>query len=295
MISKFNILTKLSDIEIEYKAYIIDIWGVLWDGVEPYENSTKTLKKLVSLGKPVILLSNAPRRSAVVSKKLHNIGINANYYNKIISSGEICRIKFLNNKEKINKYGNTFYFIGQSLDKTITEDLALKETKNIKEAKFLLVCATRDFSDKLEKYLNELNLGLSLKLPLVCANPDKVVVRKDGKLLICAGIMADYYSSNGGSVYKYGKPFREAYDFCFDYLKSFNSAINIKDILCIGDSLETDIIGANNFGIDSLLIANGIHKDNLNHREKLISKINIKKFFKEKKIFPKYILQNFIF
>ena len=102
---------------------------------------------------------------------------------------------------------------------------------------------------------------------------------------ICAGLMADYYFSNGGLVYKYGKPFNEAYDFCFDYLKSLNSDININDILCIGDSLETDITGANNFGIDSLLIANGIHKDNLNYKEKLISKINIKKFFKEKEFF----------
>ena len=91
-----------------------------------------------------------------------------------------------------------YYFIGQPLDKTITEKLSLIETKNIKEAKFLLVCGTRNFEDKLEKYTEELNLGLSLKLPLVCANPDKVVIRKTGQLLICAGLMADYYSSNGG-------------------------------------------------------------------------------------------------
>ena len=63
MTDEFNILTKLSDIEIKYKAYIVDVWGVLWDGIEPYENSTKTLKKLINLGKPVVLLSNAPRRA----------------------------------------------------------------------------------------------------------------------------------------------------------------------------------------------------------------------------------------
>ena len=76
------------------------MFGEFCDGIEPYENSTKTLKKLINLGKPVVLLSNAPRRAAVVSKKLNEIGINANFYNTIISSGEICRTNFLNNKEK---------------------------------------------------------------------------------------------------------------------------------------------------------------------------------------------------
>ena len=94
---------------------------------------------------------------------------------------------------------------------------SLSETKNLKKANFLLVCGTRKFEDNLDKYKKELNLALSLKLPLICANPDKVVIRKTGELLICAGIMADYYSSNGGLVYKYGKPFKETYQFCLDY------------------------------------------------------------------------------
>ena len=63
-----------------------------------------------------------------------------------------------------------------------------------------------------------MNAALALKLPLVCANPDKVVVRKTGKVLICAGLMADYYLSQGGYVYKFGKPFKDAYQLCFDHL-----------------------------------------------------------------------------
>ena len=143
MVYTVKILSELKQIESKYKAFIIDIWGVLWDGLEPYEKSIVTLKKLVSLNKPIILLSNAPRRSNVVSKRLKDIGIDDTCYDTIISSGEICRVKFLENRSKIEKYGNTYYFIGQAADKTITELLPLKETKNIKEANFLLVCGTR--------------------------------------------------------------------------------------------------------------------------------------------------------
>ena len=295
MVYKIKILSELKQIESKYKAFIIDIWGVLWDGLEPYENSIVTLKKLVSLNKPIILLSNAPRRSKVVSKRLKDIGIDDTCYDTIISSGEICRIKFLENRHRIEKYGNTYYFIGQSTDKTITEFLPLKETKNMKEANFLLVCGTRKFEDNLGKYRNELDLALSLKLPLICANPDKVVIRKTGELLICAGIMAEYYSSNGGIVYKFGKPFKETYQLCFNYFLSKKINIKKNDLLCIGDALETDIAGANNYGIDSLLIANGIHKDDLHYQGSLLSEMKLKSFFKNKNNFPNYILQDFIF
>ena len=288
MIYKVKILSKLSQIQSKYKGFIIDIWGVLWDGIEPYENSIITLKKLVSLNKPIILLSNAPRRVNVVSKRLKSIGIDNSCYDTIISSGEICRLRFLENNNKIKNYGSNYYFIGQEADKTITEFLPLKETKDIKKANFLLVCGTRKFEDNFEKYRKELDLALSLELPLVCANPDKVVIRKTGEVLICAGTMAEYYSSNGGLVYEYGKPFKEIFE---------SKKIKLKktDLLCIGDALETDIIGANNYGIDSLLISNGIHKSNLSYKGSLLSETKINNFFKTKNTFPNYILKDFIF
>ena len=114
--------------------------------------------------------------------------------------------------------------------------LAISETKDIKKANFVLVCGTRNFEDTLDKYIDELDLALSFNLPLICANPDKVVIRKTGELLLCAGAMASYYQKNGGIVYQYGKPFLETYQFCYDYLTKKNIKINKKNILCVGDS-----------------------------------------------------------
>ena len=255
----FKTLSKLKEIETQYTSFIIDIWGVLWDGVKPYKNALNTLKYLKAKNKLIILLSNAPRRSSLVAERLASIGIGPENYNKIISSGEICRTKFLKNLDKFKMTGNTYYFIGQQADKDITELLPLTETKLMREANFLLVCGTRKFEDPLEEYINELNLALSLKLPFICANPDKVVIRQTGQVLLCAGMMAQYYIANGGIVYQYGKPFKDTYQQCLHYLQKKDNLINRDNILCIGDSLETDILGAYNYGIDSLLIANGIH------------------------------------
>ena len=215
--------------------------------------------------------------------------------NEIKQNEDFKLLTFVTGTHLEEKYGNTYYFIGQSPDRKITEKLSLKETKNIKKANFLLVCGTRNFEDKLEKYIEELDESLSLGLPLICANPDKFVIRKTGELLICAGIMAEYYSSNGGKVYRFGKPYKDTYKLCLDYFTSKNRSIKTKEVLCIGDALETDIAGANNFGIDSLLIANGIHKDDLNNQDKLIPEIKLKNFFKKKNTIPNYVLQSFIF
>tara|TARA_B110001450_G_scaffold211332_1_gene202897 strand:- start:766 stop:1023 length:258 start_codon:yes stop_codon:yes gene_type:complete len=59
----------------------------------------------------------------------------------------------------------------------------------------------------------------------------------------------------GGEVLYFGKPFPEVY----------NQSINNKGkkILSIGDNLNTDIKGANLLNFDSLIISNGIHKNEI--------------------------------
>src|SRR3546814_9085355 len=93
---------------------------------------------------------------------------------------------------------------------------------------------------------------------MVCANPDLVVV-VGGTRAICAGALAAHYERLGGAVAYHGKPYPPVYDRCLRLL-------GIEDrrrILGVGDSFRTDIAGANAAGIDSLLIARGIHAEEL--------------------------------
>jgi ribonucleotide monophosphatase NagD (HAD superfamily) len=91
---------------------------------------------------------------------------------------------------------------------------------------------------------------------MVCANPDLVVMHA-GRLALCAGALAKCYEEAGGRVQWHGKPFRSVYETCFGLLGVADRA----KILAVGDSLRTDIAGATGAGIDSLLIAGGIHAD----------------------------------
>ncbi len=295
MTHSFIKITNLQKIEESFEALILDIWGVLWDGIEPYAHAKDSLKKLKAKNVPIILLSNAPRRIHVVKKKLFDIGIHDNLYDEIISSGEICRNNFLNNKSTISKIGKYFYFIGQNEDKSITEGLQLEQVDDIKYADFLLVCGTRDFDDNLGVYKNEMKKALEFKLPFVCANPDKVVIRQNGNLLICAGQMAEYYKNNGGKIYSFGKPYPSAYEACIKYLEKLKPHIKKKEILIVGDSLETDILGANNINIPSLLIASGIHNKDLLIDKGYVSNDQIRKIFSDNASYPNFIMKQFIF
>ena len=82
--NKYTFLKNLRDISNNYKGFIIDIWGVLCDGLELYEHAKITLEKLKEQNKKVLLLSNAPRRSQTVSDKLTAVGIDKNLYDDSI-------------------------------------------------------------------------------------------------------------------------------------------------------------------------------------------------------------------
>ena len=71
------------------------------------------------------------------------------------------------------------------------------------------------------------------------------------------GTIADLYDHMGGKVIILGKPSTEIY---LESTKKIKK-LDLSRIVAIGDSLDHDILGAKNFGIDSILILSGIHKD----------------------------------
>ena len=93
---------------------------------------------------------------------------------------------------------------------------------------------------------------------MVCANPDLEVIHA-GAREICAGALAARYEALGGTVRYHGKPHPSVYRTCFDLL----GRVDPRRIVAIGDSLRTDIAGANGVGIDSLLVTGGIHAEEL--------------------------------
>lgn len=240
-----------------YDGFILDLWGVIHDGVAPMPGALECLRSLNEQGKRIVLLSNAPRRSDDVVRRITALGVPVGLYHHVMSSGEEAW-------QHLSRRGDPFYaalgrrclHIGSERDMEIRDGLGLHFVDSTERAQFILNTGPAGWDDRIEDYEPLLRAALGRDLPMVCANPDLVVMHGD-RLALCAGALAKWYEEAGGRVRWHGKPYRSVYETCLGLL-------GIEDrsrILAVGDSLRTDMAGAAGAEIDSLLIAGGIHAE----------------------------------
>ncbi len=255
------ILDSLDALEFQTDAYVLDVWGVLWDGIAPYPEAAACLERLC--GRPVVLLSNAPRHPEEVVRSLEQIGIDRRLHDGAITSGGLCRNALARDRSEIAEIGNAYHYIGLEKDRGLLEGLAFAEARSLGDASFILNLGTRTLGDPLDNYRDELAAAAKRRLPMVCGNPDTVIVRRDGTKIVCAGALANLYQELGGKVFAFGKPLRPTYEKCLSFLRNHVPSLKPENILAIGDSLETDIRGAREAGFKTALVAGGIHADEL--------------------------------
>jgi HAD superfamily hydrolase (TIGR01459 family) len=252
-----QVIGGLRELAPHYDGFILDLWGVIHDGVAPIPGAVDCLRSLMESDKRIILLSNAPRRADDVVRRITRIGVPAGLYHHVMSSGEEAW-------QHLRRRDDPFYaalgrrclHIGSERDIEIRHGLDLEFVDTAEEAEFVLNTGPAGWDDRLEDYEPILQLALDRSLPMICANPD-IVVMHGNRLALCAGALAKWYEEAGGRVRWHGKPFRSVYDTCVELL----GIDDCSRILAVGDSVRTDIAGAAGAGIDSLLIADGIHAE----------------------------------
>lgn len=254
-----RLLNTFAEIAGEYDAFILDLWGVIHDGSRAYPGVAETLRRLKLAGKQTVLLSNAPRRAFALVDGLTGMGIPRDLYGKVMSSGEAVHLELATRRDPwYAKLGRRCLHLGPERDRNVFDELDLDVVTRPDEADFVLNTGPLSFEDSAEQYLPQLQACAQARLPMVCANPDHVVIR-EGKRVVCAGALAALYETMGGEVNYRGKPDPAIYDVCLDLLE-------IRDrsrIAAVGDALHTDIAGANAAGIESIFVTGGIHAEEL--------------------------------
>ena len=271
-------LNNLSDIDDHYDVFLIDLWGVIHNGIAAFDNVIPVLQSLKQKKKMVFFITNAPRRSFVISQQLEDFGIEQKLYDKIISSGELT---WLSIKEKYQK--KNCLIIGPPRDFHLVEGLDISVVDKDSNVDIILNTGPWGDDDSLENYTDLLDSLAKKKSHMICSNPDKTVVRGEN-FMICAGLLAEYYEKIGGKVEYYGKPYKQIYEHCFNFFEKKNTRV-----LAIGDSLENDIKGANALNFDSLLITDGIHREVNNNND--VDKQKLDGLIKTKNIFPDFYMR----
>lgn len=252
------VLSGLREIADDYDGCIVDLWGVMHDGRRPYPGACETLRTLKSRGKRIVMLSNAPRRAAAAMERSARVGVTADLYDHLMSSGEETWLAL---KQRSDPWyaalGRRVLLFAAEYDRPFLAGLDLVEAEGPADADFLLVTGAAS-GETVADYETRLAAAAEAGIPLICANPDLEVIHA-GRREICAGALALRYEELGGTVRYHGKPHASVYLTCFDLLGLHDR----RRILAIGDSLRTDVAGAQGVGIDSLLVTGGIHAEEL--------------------------------
>ena len=248
------VLARLAPLAERYDAAILDLWGVIHDGSAVCPGVLDCLKRMGEAGMRRVLLSNAPRRGEAVIRRIGEIGVPAACYEHIVTSGDLARAALIAGDEPALP-GAACFHLGPERDRGLFDDLDITMAAELSGAGFIL--NTGLFDDEREDeshYENFLAEAHARGLAMICANPDRAVVRGD-RLVPCAGLIAEAYERRGGRVIYFGKPHAGAYAACFERLDGTPR----HRILAVGDGLPTDIAGANAAGIDVVFIAGGLH------------------------------------
>jgi HAD superfamily hydrolase (TIGR01459 family) len=253
----YEVLSGFGAVASRYDLALIDLWGVVHNGKEPYPGVLDCLARMRDAGMTRILLSNAPRRASAVARQIEGYGIGSDTYDHIVSSGDVTFNALQAGLPSLQGQKRYFY-CGPEKDAGLLDGLDFRAVADIEQAAFLLVAGLRnDESETPADYDDLLQAANARGLPLVCVNPD-ISVMRGTRILPCAGAVAARYADLGGEVIQFGKPFSPAYEACLA-----GRSVPPSRVVAIGDSPRTDIAGANAFGIDSIFIAGGLHRTDI--------------------------------
>ena len=249
-----RVIGGLGDIAGRYDVVLSDVWGVIHNGRESFPAACEALSRFGQDHGPVVLISNAPRRSQDVLSQLDGLGVPRSAWSHFITSGDATR-------ELLRELSpGPAWTLGPERDLTLYADLDLTMTDGPEGAAF--ISCTGPYDDERETpedYRERFIAAASRDLEMICANPDIVVQRGD-KLIYCAGALAELYEALGGRVRMAGKPHAPIYELCLARAERIlGRPVDRSRVLCIGDAVATDVRGANQQGLDILFIARGIH------------------------------------
>ncbi len=251
--SGIPIIESIADLAATSDAWLVDIWGVMHNGLEPYASAVDACRRFRKSGGTVALLSNAPRPAAAALAQLRRIGVDEAAFDAIVTSGDLTRGLVDTWRDK------RIYHLGPERDLGIFEGLGILFATSL-EAE-IVVCSgfLDDNTETVADYRTTLDGFRRRGVLMLCANPD-LMVERGARLVPCAGALAASYEEMGGRVIYAGKPHPPVYELALATLAGARGApVDKARVLAIGDGVRTDIAGAAAVGLRSVFVASKLH------------------------------------
>ena len=273
----------------QFDALIFDVYGVFWDGKSIIPGTIEAMKRLKSEGKVVGILSNVTFLSDEVKGAYHNRGLlYGEHYDFFVTSGDVAREMVVQRQLNFPLKSNTYKGFPNG-NPALFANTGLEETQDIEQADFVYIGVPTDNEgnriapDDISVFQDDLCLFHKLNKPLFCANPDQAAQYGD-RLVMTQGRIGSEYEKMGGKVQWCGKPYLDVFEYALRKLNQYQIREK-RRIAMIGDTLETDILGARNAGIKSVLVT-----DTGALYSKLCEGRTLQDLFFEAKVTPDYVI-----
>ncbi|MBU2887990.1 HAD-IIA family hydrolase [Gilvimarinus agarilyticus] len=252
-------ITEFKKVVDNYDVVFFDAFGVLKNSSGMIPHIEKTFEYLIRKKIDFYILTNdASKGPKSLAQSYIDAGFTMINEEKIISSGMLAR-EYLRMKVKDGKVAylgtkqSAHYLEETGLKALSIADLDLNKIDDVNALVFL-DDEGFDWREDLNKLVNLLRLR---NIPVMVANTDKSYPVSDRMVAIAVGSIADMVENiTGRKFIKFGKPDSSMFIFAYEHTLSTRE-IDKERVLMVGDTLFTDIIGGNKFGIDTALVLTG--------------------------------------
>lgn len=292
----FTAHASFSTLASRYDAFILDQFGVMHNGKYSLPGAEECVKHLArERGLPLIILSNTSSPSKTTLGRLPGLGFDKSDFVGAVTSGEEAARLI---EETYGGGGNPagaapkrfVWFTWAPGNENAPDPLRFLEkcgnvrpTLDASQADFVVAHGSgcirgaddgeeaKPLTRSMGSFLDDADMTevdavlrecAARDLPLICANPDLVVMYHDGGFKHMPGKIAKRYESEdlGGKdrVTWFGKPHASHFEACLREL-----GIDRTRVAHVGDSLHHDVAGANAAGVDSIFVVGGIHREEL--------------------------------
>ncbi|WP_295798031.1 HAD-IIA family hydrolase [Mucilaginibacter sp.] len=243
----------------KYDIIFFDAFGVIktYQGLMP--GIEKTFEYLLAQGKEYYIVTNdASRSPAQLAESYHKNGLSVITSDRIISSGMLTK-EYLD--LKVDDGIVAFLGTPESSHYIESSGLHTLPVREIDSSNIDKVNALAFLDDEGFDWCADLNKTVNIlrkrTIPVIVANTDRaypVSIHDVG--IAIGGIAAMIESIIGKQFIRFGKPDSQMFMFAYDMIREYRP-ITKKQIVMVGDTLQTDILGGNKFGLDTVLVLSG--------------------------------------
>lgn len=269
----------LAQLTQAYDVFFVDQFGVLRDDSGPYEGAIAALSHLASAGRKVVILSNSGRSGAYNAERLVKLGFDPGSFDFFVTSGDVA-LDILTRPGNSIRKGAQCLTISSGGDSNLADRLGLVSTEKASEAEVVIISGSEAERIALDEYRELLRPAAERGVHCYCTNPD-IHKLNNGSTAPGAGSIAKLYEKMGGPVTWLGKPYSEIYE----HALRLADVTDRRRVVCIGDSIEHDIVGAKSAGLDSVLVRTGILAE--------FNDVQLDDTFASTRAYPTHILRQF--